>query len=426
MSHPGLKPALEGWRLKFDQFVIGAWWGPCPSDAEMQAYKEAGFNTVMVGRYMAMADYGNAEKLTRDLDAAEKHGLGAFIDMYTTDNRPWGGIPGDVHAEAPLPQTWYDAGGSGKHQMSANFEQFKWLYREFGRHPATIGFLLADDQSVLTPPLIQMTDFLREREPHLMPWICQNSFEPENLYQHGNPISSFQTYPTLYQREKSAAGQMQSQCNSLNIIADACEKYGILMWPMFDVCGDRSDSLVRCQVYLSVAYGADGIWYFCYKTGLTGATRCQEGYMIEDPEEMRAELLPEYEAAREANNRVRGWGDRLLGCRRGGMVNSGEHADGTTRPGPGTRVAAMDPDLLVSFLRRGDEPLMAMFVDKRVSKESGRLPPRTMHVDFDPSVTRVSPLEGADAVAAGVDGHSLEMTLPAGGGQLVELHLRGE
>jgi len=422
MPKPNAWGSNDSWRFGFDRFVIGAWWGPCPSDAEMRAYREAGFNTVMVGRYMAMADYGNLAKLERDLEAASRHQLGAFIDMYTTDARPWGGIAGDPHARAPLPKIWKEYGGTGEYQMSANFEQFQWLHERFGNHPATIGFLLADDQSKLTPDLTQMTAFLREREPQLMPWICQNAFEPEELAAHDNPISSFQTYPTLYQREKDAPAQMQVQCDSFNIIATACEKHNLAMWPMFDVCGDRSDSLVRFQVYASAAYGSDGIWYFCYKTGLTRATRCQEGYMIESESEMQSELLPEYFAAKEANTRVLAWGDRLLGCVRDGMVNTGYAIEGGLSPGDqGSRIAEMDDDLLVGFLRKPRAPLLAMIVDKRVSKESGALEPRTVRVEFDDPIRAIRGLEGADAVDARVDDRSVTMTLPAGGGQLFEL-----
>ncbi|HUT23361.1 MAG TPA: hypothetical protein VM492_03350 [Sumerlaeia bacterium] len=424
MTHAPKWGPSENWDFRFKDFVIGAWWGPCPSDAEMKVYKEAGFNTVMAGRYMAMADYGNVEKLERDLEAARKHGLGAFIDMYTTDERPWGGIPGDPHAKARLPEWWREMGGTGAFQMSANFEQFKWLYENFGRHPATIGFLLADDQAVLTPPLVQMTDFLLAHEPHLMPWICQNNFLPKELAKRNNPISSFQTYPTLYQRHKTAPDQMQVQCDSFNIIATACEKHNIAMWPMFDVCGDRSDSLVRFQVYASAAYGADGIWYFCYKTGLTKATRCREGYTIESMEEMRAELLPEYDAAKEANNRILRWGDRLLGCVREGIVNTGYEVKDGKKPGAGTRVAEMDDDLLVGLLTKPGRCLMAMVVDKRVSKKFGELAPREVRVVFDDSVRKIAPLEGANAVSARAKGNVLEMTLPAGGGQLVELRTR--
>jgi len=422
MPKPDAWGPRDSWQFAFDRFVIGAWWGPCPSDAEMRAYREAGFNTVMVGRYMAMADYGNLAKLERDLEVADRHRLGAFIDMYTTDARPWGGIAGDPHARAPLPGAWVEFGGIGEYQMSANFEQFEWLYGRFGDHPATIGFLLADDQSRMTPDLIQMTDYLRQRRPQLFPWICQNAFEPAELAAHDNPISSFQTYPTLYQREKEATAQMQVQCDSFHIIATACEQHNLVMWPMFDVCGDRSDSLVRFQVYASAAYGSDGIWYFCYKTGLTKATGCQEGQIVESDDEMQAELLPEYFAAGEANNRVLAWGDRLLGSVRDGMVNTGYDIEGGMAPGdPGARVAEMSDDLLVGFLRKAEGPLMAMVVDKRVSKQTGELESRDVGVEFGDRVAAVRGLEGADAVNARIDGGSVAMTLPAGGGQLLEI-----
>jgi hypothetical protein len=410
------------WNFKFDEFIVGAWWGPSPSDAEMQVYREAGFNTVMVGRYMAMADYGNLEKLERDLEAAQRHGLGAFIDMYTTDERPWGGIEGNLHAKAPLPNWWRERGGTGEFQVSANFAQFQWLYDRFGSHPATIGFLLADDQSVLTPDLVEMTAFLRNHTPQLMPWICQNAFRPDALAEHDNPISSFQTYPTLYQREKDAPAQMQVQCDSYNIIAKACLEHDLVMWPMLDVCGDCSDSLVRFQVYASAAYGSDGIWYFTYKTGLTRATRCNEGYVIETEAEVRADLLPEYVAAKEANNRVLAWGPRLLESVRERTVNTGYPVEDGLAPGdPESRITHMGDDLLVGFLTKPGAPLLALIVDKRVSKKYGDLGPRPIRVEFDRSIDGILPLEGSEAVETTVEGRSLNMTLPAGGGQLFEL-----
>lgn len=96
------------------------------------------------------------------------------------------------------------------------------------------------------------------------------------------------------------------------------------------------------------------------------------------------------------------------------------------KPGPGTRIREMDEDLLVGLLTKPGRRLMAMVVDKRVSKEFGELAPREVRVVFDDSVKKIVPLEGADAVRARAKGNVLEMTLPAGGGQLVELRCQGK
>jgi len=80
----------DHWDFKFKSFVIGAWWGPGATDAEMKLYKEAGFNVVMGGRYMQLDDYGDPNKGVRELDLAQKYGLGLLFDTYTKNEHPWG------------------------------------------------------------------------------------------------------------------------------------------------------------------------------------------------------------------------------------------------------------------------------------------------------------------------------------------------
>src|SRR5579862_5143163 len=71
------------WDFKFKDFVIGAWWGPGATDAEIKLYKEAGFNVVMIGRYMQLDDYAHADEAVRELDLAKKYDLGVMFDTYT-------------------------------------------------------------------------------------------------------------------------------------------------------------------------------------------------------------------------------------------------------------------------------------------------------------------------------------------------------
>ena len=56
------------------------------------------------------------------------------------------------------------------------------------RHPSVIGFLLADDVGTLPADVIENTKYLREKVPHLIPWVCQNWSDPQSLAQVGNPI----------------------------------------------------------------------------------------------------------------------------------------------------------------------------------------------------------------------------------------------
>ena len=90
----GARSPRTGWDFRLKDFVIGAWWGPDATDAELKLYKEAGFNVVMAGRYMQLDGYGDAAKGARELDLAHKHGLAVMFDTYTMNERPWGGKAG--------------------------------------------------------------------------------------------------------------------------------------------------------------------------------------------------------------------------------------------------------------------------------------------------------------------------------------------
>ena len=129
------KNPRAGWNFKFKGFLIGAWWGPGASDAEVKIYMEAGFNVVMVGRYMQLDGYGDAAKGLKELDLAHKHGLGVMFDTYTKNDRPWGGKSGQVD-------------GHPTHH-AASLIELKWLHKTVGKHPALVGFMIGDDKSAL-------------------------------------------------------------------------------------------------------------------------------------------------------------------------------------------------------------------------------------------------------------------------------------
>ncbi|MBM3497257.1 MAG: hypothetical protein FJX74_01180, partial [Armatimonadetes bacterium] len=45
-------------RFRMQDFVLGAWWGPDPSEPNYRAYRDAGFNVLMTYRNRANAEYG--------------------------------------------------------------------------------------------------------------------------------------------------------------------------------------------------------------------------------------------------------------------------------------------------------------------------------------------------------------------------------
>jgi len=182
---------VDRWQFRYPGFVIGAWWGPDATDAELRLYHEAGFNVVMAGRYMQLDDYADPEKGVRELDLARKHRLWVMFDTYTKNDRPWGGKRSEEPYEHPL-------------HHPASLLELQWLYERLGKHPALLGFMIGDDQGEVTPRAAQCTRFLFEQpKPHLIPWLC-GWIPPENLARHNNPIANPQIYPTLYEWQLSA------------------------------------------------------------------------------------------------------------------------------------------------------------------------------------------------------------------------------
>jgi len=84
--------SMNARRFRFKGFVICAWFGPDATDAEIKAYKDGAFNSVMVGRYMSKDKFCYPDEVQENLDLAHKHGLGAFLDTCTMNELVWGGV----------------------------------------------------------------------------------------------------------------------------------------------------------------------------------------------------------------------------------------------------------------------------------------------------------------------------------------------
>jgi len=415
------------WDFKFKKFVIGAWWGPSATDAEMKLYRDAGFNVVMAGRYMELDRYGDPARAIPELDLAHKYGLGVLFDTYTRNDRPWGGVV---------------TGGWDSHPLhhAATLPELKWLYERIGRHPALVGFMIGDDQGEVTPRTDACTQFLHSLpKPHLFPWLC-GWIPPENLARHGNPICDPQIYPTLYNWSASAEELAREYAAAYFADSRKCIQYGVMFWPMFNVgsavgspdahslaCPLPSDSLVRFPAYAAVAYGAHGIFYFCYSGG-----NIERVGPWQTPKEARAALTNLYPVVQRINHRIAAWGPRVLGTTSTGLFGTAFAAkasgapsaasEGLQRPGPGRLIDAMSPDLLAGVLvAKGRAPLV-MVVDCRTSKRFGDLPDREVILRFHPNVSSVRVMEGRQS--RDLEAPLVSLRLEAGGGQLLELHGR--
>ena len=414
--------ARDHWNFKFKKLVIGAWWGPGATDPEMKLYKEAGFNVVMGGRYMQLDDYGDPGKGVKELDLAQKYGLALLFDTYTKKEHPWGGVKNT------------EADGQGYHH-AASLAELKWLYDRLGKHPALVGFMIGDDQGSVSPRTKACTDFLHSLpKPQLFPWLC-GWIAPSNLAQNDNPICDPQIYPTLYSWGDGADKHVRSYANTYWSMSRECIKHGVMFWPMFNAGspepdGDPksiggylpSDSLMRFPAYAAIAYGAEGIFYFCY----SGGNISKVGPWDTDAA-ARAALTRQYPVVKAINARIGAWGPLVIGCTSTGLfgtgftgVSGGPDTDaGLATPGPGKLIVKMNGQLLVGILtQKGRRPL-AMVVNCRTSKGFGDLPNRVVSLRLSPRVAHIKVFAGADSRT--VDGNELTLTLEPGGGQLLEL-----
>ena len=420
-----------GWDFKFRDFAIGAWWGPRATDAEVLVYKEAGFNLAMAGRYMWGDDAafdknkstynpqaGSIKSLKTHLNLLDKHKVAALIDVYYLNYPTSGQWWNDEHKGKPR---LFDRYGSEPNLSvgQSTDTSIKWLQEIIGDHPALAGYLLGDDKGELPPDIVEATHFLRKQAPHLLPWVCQNVMKAQSLAEAGNPIMDPQMYPTLYQKDKSASEQARLYCQLLQRLRQDCLTYDLIMWPMFNSCGVKSDSLTRFQIHSSLAYGAQGIWNFHYEGGFVKRpSQFFNGFTT--VMEMKEHLSPTWHDAKLANKRTVAWGPKLLG-RIAAEIYQSEGTNPTERtPEKGLLVEKMNDNLLVGILYKPDEPLLAMVVDKRVSIDRDALARRQVKIYFADTVTKIDVLE-----AESVETHhrnEIKLTLPAGGGQLLKLH----
>ncbi|MCP4639266.1 MAG: hypothetical protein GY851_02465, partial [bacterium] len=254
-------------------------------------------------------------------------------------------------------------------------------------------------------------------------------FRPESLAGHGNPIANPQIYPTLYQRDRPASDQARLFCRALNLLRDATLEHNVIPWPMFNVSGIgtgskmESDSLTRFQVYASIAYGAQGIWYFTYRGYGSLAEGEEGGAPFETADEAWSHIDPKWHVAKKANHRVAAWGPMLLGRQARMVYHTGEWRVGES-PGKNELVTRMSDELLVSILEKEGEPPLAMVVDKRVDLKAGTLDRRDVSVTFSKDVGHVSIVE--DGTRRRLPHRKASFGLPAGGGLLLELSMKPE
>ncbi|UCH34742.1 MAG: hypothetical protein JSV65_19865 [Armatimonadota bacterium] len=397
-------------RFKLRDFVIGAWWGPDPSEHGYRMYKDAGFNVLMTYRNRANATYGADYQLPDfELKLARKVGLWVMLDTYMRNDTPWGGVELN-----PPPEP-------GAHHP-ARAAELAWLQERYGRHPRLVGYLLGDNCG-LHGYMVDNAKTLLATAPGLFPWVSTNP-DVGAQAQAPMPLLSSQNYPFLYQVNESEPTKRLAFCNRLELDRRCANEYDMALWPFINCCDAVSPSQLRFQMLASIAYGAQGIWYFHYHCNVWDPQQEQPG--------------PLYDAAKACNGYVADVvGPRVVGHRCTGVFHTPgpDTADNALTPGPGRLIEQMSDALLAGILapekrlKAGrDDPEYVLVVDKRTVRPDEEEPPaRAVHITFGPAVQTVTILN-AEAVSKAPsrrqlrDRRTLRLRLAAGDGVLLKVN----
>lgn len=280
----------KGWVFRSRDILIGAWSPPKTTETEYRSYKEAGFNVVMTPRY---------ESPELALDLSKRFGLLAMVDTYAPNDKPWGG-----QADAYTPQPVHHP---------ATPSELRWLHDRCKDSRALTGYLLANEVGALPPEAGDTTRWLRDNASFLYPWVCQNVLDANSLVSKGNPIACLRIIPS--QAILPAWQQALAFSEALQNLGSACLQSDLIPWSLFDVSTVQSDSLLRFQVYASLAYGAQGLWELSYR-GPGGLLNVPESQgPLEDDKGLLPCLTPNWYVAKRTHAMVQAWSRTLVGRR---------------------------------------------------------------------------------------------------------------
>ena len=438
------KPPRDDWKSQFkNKFVITAWWPPTMN--QIHDYAAAHFNLVLGGNIATGCQYNGTistpatttEAFECYADAIPKMGaLGLkFAFAFGHFNRTNGTaakIPGGAASYGGVTETMPGGYPTAK--------EVEWVVHELARRNLTdtvAQYFLHDDDAAASGAVEDSVRWLHENAPHITPQT--NTFPdsgPESLYRTRQFIYSPEEYAvtgTTGNASSKTEGQLQYYENDQLI----GERYRLDVWPLFAL-GDgggvpviRSDSLVRVQVYAALAYGARGLYYYCWGHGIWN--------MPQNPEDNqgigRGTPTANYPVVKATNADAAVWGDLLIqskhvgAIRQGGPSNSQSH---TVAPGPGLAVEAMDDKLVVGVFSdwQSAETGYLMVVDLRTAMSVGTVQPRSVTLTVSSACKAMVVPGGAGgyaeqhphpASADGGDSSTVTLTLSGGGGALLKL-----
>ncbi len=378
-------PAVEIKDWKFKEFPIAAWWPP-PGDAtieDFKKYKEAGFTI-----YAAIPNIG----FEGAIDKAERTGLAVLtskgVSLTDAENNKAviiGSITGDEPRKEP-----------------DIIQQIGEVNRLMRQHPDRRSFFN------LLPPQSQ-------KKPDTNEIIAA-------AVKNGMKILSYDNY-VMYDNGRSNESE---HFINLEIMRLASLRYNIPFWAFaltskHDNYRRPSESDLRWKQFTNLAYGAKGLWYFCY----WGAYNRQnwEGISIVDPQSgLRTKL---YDQVKELNQTILDMGDILLGLtseivvhnkptKYGKQLIAGEHWISNV----------VGKDVLIGFFYDTQRNSYALLVNKMHGKNlSASATADDIEVTFAPWVKDVYAISWLDGITGRLNLNRGRISMRVFGGTGVLLRL---
>ena len=381
------KAPREDWQAPLSkEFVITAWWPPTMN--HIDAYKAAGFNLVLGGNIVSGCQYNGTTPAHPTMDEAfecvaaqllKMHKLGLYFAFGIGHISPPANSSAKVLGGAASFGGVTESAQPGGYPTAPEVEWVVSQLRDKNLSHVVAQYFLHDDDAAASGAVARSVQWLHDHAPEIMPQT--NTFPdsgPSALYRTRQPIFAAEEYAITGTTGNATAETNNELVYFANneMIAD---RYRLDTWPLFalgdggDVPVINSDSLVRVQVFAAIAYGARGLYYYCWGHGI---------WNMPHPSQVSGRGTPtlNYEDVAKANKDAKVWGQRLLGKRRFGTFRTAPESAVTSAravpPRMGLIIEAMSEGLLVVVFAENSTDLLLMVVDTRTSHVRGAVPVR--------------------------------------------------
>lgn len=309
----------ERWRPSDGRFPILGW--VIPSAVGFEDYADAGFTVLWAVR-------------ESDLDAAHAAGLNCIVAGFIHDTKEESQefVRATMHRPGVI-------GYSIKDEPGADDFAYYAARRAWG-------------EAVWPEALYQINLFPNYANEQQMDVPTYREYIQRFMEIYRPKVLSFDHYPLI-----GEDGMRSNWYENLEIIRAAALEYDVPFWAFALVTPhgpyrDPTEAEIRLQVFSNLVYGAQGIWYFCYKQPSPEYFR---GGVV-DREERPTHQYPRVQ---RVNAILHAWGPTLLRLRSTGVYHVGELPLGTR---------GLPPDGLVRSVVPADQMIVGEFVHEDGSR----------------------------------------------------------